>query len=423
MNVLRPAPLDTTIPPIPASLADQPSPVALVDACQDGQWWWAVVRKVTYGVRADGSVTRAEQQPIHTAYARHDPLPEAWGLEPSVNRAMKTVPEARALQAGTDVIVRGHAVAQRPASSLAAGVVLGKFMHRMQVFGKRFAEYLGGRVRFSAPEPFDRIPLRWELAYGGVDKVALQQALALMESKLGAIEWRRAQAFFRDTFAQTVPLAYARNPVGMGYVADADPRTLDGVALPHIELAHDLLTPERFAAGASLQWLKLPIPAGMDYLDLRMFPRSAMMGLPPPGWDCGLPVAEVELGQVPADFCRGNIMTVDDDRAATAIHPDAVRCAPIGLRLPEQRGGEPVNLVGMHAERTRWDFSLPRERPAFTVPGQGRVPARLHQVFIDADAGRMELLWAAPWRAERALQPGEAMERVRQIQTHVEVLP
>jgi len=422
MNVLRPEPLDTTIPPIPAHLADQPSPMALVDAFQDGQWWWAVVRKVTYNVHTDGSVKRAEQQPIHTAYARYDPLPDALGLEPSVNLAMKTVPEARALQTGTDVIVRGHAVAQRPDSSLPVGIVLGKFMHRLQVFGRRVTEYRNGLVRFSAPEPFERLPLRWELAYGGVDLVGLQQALALMEGKLGALEWRRARAFFRDTFAQTVPLVYARNPVGMGYVADADPQALHGVALPHIELAHDLLTPERFACGASLQWLKLPVPAGMDYLDLRMFPRSAMMGLPPPGWDCGLPVAEVEMGQIPADFCRGNIMTVDDRQAATAIHPDAVRCAPIGLRLPEQLGGEPVNLIGMHAERARWDFSLPRERPAFTVPGLGRVSTRLHQVFIDADAGRMELLWAAPWRAERALQPGEALERLRQVQTHVEVL-
>ncbi|RYF34494.1 MAG: DUF2169 domain-containing protein [Comamonadaceae bacterium] len=416
--------LGQPIPAVPAELAPDPSVYALVHGVQQGQWWRTLLRKVTYGISDAETLQRAAQVPIHTAYAAHDPLPDWAGVHAGRKGAMKTVPEARAFQTGTDVVLRGHAACEQPASTLLAGLVIGKHVHKVRVWGDRRSHWTAQGVTFSEPTPFTRLPLRYELAYGGFDPVALATALAHMAGTMDEVEWRRSRAFLNDVFPLTVPVAYARNPVGTGYVCEATREALDGVALPNIEFDHDLLTPERFAQGRGLDWLSRPVPAGLDFMDLRMFPRTAMAGLPPLGFTVGTrECAETRAGQIPPDFSRGNIATVDEAHVLEAIHPDAARCAPIGLRLGELKGNEPVSLVGLRADLARWDFRLPGERPLFEVPGQGALRSRLFQVFIDADARTVELLWAASWKADRELYPMEDQALLKTVRTRVEAVP
>lgn len=413
---------DTT-PAVPPELAPEPSVQALVHGQQQGQWWWTVLRKVSYGITDSGTLQRAAQMPIHTAYARHDPLPDWVGSDAGRAGSMKAVPEPRAFQTGTDVVVRAHAASEQPVRTLLAGLAVGRHTHKVRVFGERRSRRVGERVEFTEPSLFQSVPLRTELAYGGFDPVALRAALAGIEARMDPVSWRRGRAFLQDTLPTTVPVAYARNPVGMGYVADAVPEALHDVALPRIELERDLLTPDRFAQGQALQWLQRPVPAGLDFMDMRMFPRTAMFGLPPPGFEVGTSdCPEVVWGQVPPDFSRGNVLTAEDADAALAVHPDAARCAPIGLRLPRLTGLEPVSLIALRADRPRWDFALPGERPVFEVPGQGPLPGNLFQVFIDVDARRVELLWAASWKADGELQPGEDQRVLRTVHTRAEAL-
>lgn len=425
MIVQQPRRLDATaVPPVPQGMAPEPSPLALVHGQREGQWWWTLLRKVSYGIGDDGRMHRAvRQEPIHTRQAPHDPLPDWLGADAGRKGSMKTVAEARAFQSGTDVVVRGHAASAEPVTDMVAGVAVAGHTHKLRVWGARRSVLQGGRVHFTPPEPFQRVPLRSELAYGGFDPVALNAALDEMARRLGPLAWRRGAAFLKDIFPATVPIAYARNPVGMGYVADPVPQALHDVALPRIELARDLLTPERFAQGQPLAWLSRPVPAGLDFMDTRMFPRTAMLGLPPPGLPAGSPAcAEVDWGQVPQDFSRGNLMSADEAQLQDVLHPDAGRCAPIGLRLPGLSGREVVSLIGLRADMPRWDFALPAERPAFEVPGQGVLPSALWQVFIDADARRAELLWAASWAGGRELAPGEGRALLPKVGTRVEVL-
>ena len=411
-------------PGVPPEFAPEPSVQALVHGQQQGQWWWTMLRKVTYAIDDSGSLQRVQQLPIHTAYAKHDPLPEWVGADAGRVGSMKTAPEPRAFQSGTDVIVRAHAASEQPVRTMLAGLAVGRHTHKIRLFGERRSRLVDGRIEFTEPSLFAAVPLRSELAYGGFDPVALRGALAGIEARMDPLSWRRSRAFFDDTLPTTVPVAYARNPIGMGYVADAVPEALDDIALPRIELERDLLTPERFARGHALDWLPRPVPAGLDYMDLRMFPRTAMFGLPPPGFEVGTSdCPEVTWGQVPSDFSRGNVLTAEDADALLAVHPDAARCAPIGLRLPMLTGIEPVSLLGLRADRPRWDFVLPAERPVFEVPGQGTLQTALFQVFIDVDARRVELLWAASWKTGRELQHAEDLDVLRTVRTHVEALP
>ncbi|AMM25110.1 DUF2169 domain-containing protein [Variovorax sp. PAMC 28711] len=421
---LRPRSVISDPPPgVPPELAPAPSVQALVHGQQQGQWWWTLLRKVTYAITDSGTLQRAPQGPIHTAYARHDALPDWVGRDAGRSGSMQTTPEPRAFQTGTDVVVRAHAASGRPVRTLLAGLAVGRHLHKVRAFGERRSRRIGGRVEFSEPSLFQSVPLRSELAYGGFDPVALRAALAGIEARMDAVGWRRSRAFLQDTLPTTVPVAYARNPVGMGYVADALPEALHDVALPRFELERDLLTPERFAQGRPLDWLHRPVPAGLDFMDMRMFPRTAMFGLPPPGFEVGArQCPEVDWGQVPADFSRGNVLTADDADAALAVHPDAARCAPIGLRLPRLAGTEPVSLIALRADLPRWDFVLPGERPVFEVPGQGALPGALFQLFIDVDARRVELLWAASWPTGCELQPGQDQDVLRTVRTRVETL-
>ena len=162
----------------------------------------------------------------------------------------------------------------------------------------------------------------------------------------------------------------------------------------------------------------------MDFMDAGLFPRSAMLGLPPlgycPGQDAG--VAEFEWGQVPEQFCRGNIVRAEMDEIEQVRHPEHARCAPIGLRMPMLSGAEPISLVGMQAERQRLDLHLPAERPVFDVPGQGTLTSSLWQLFIDADAARVELLWGAAWQSDRELGQFEDCEVLKTIRIRGERL-
>ena len=410
---------------VPEAYRYTPSPMALSSARVEGVCRWVILRKITYGIADDGALFRVEQQePVHREHVAHAPLPDWLGVGAGRHGSMQAVPEVRVTQSGTDVIVRGHAASPTPVREMLAGVVIGKHMHKLKVFGERTAQWVNGAVEFTEPQWFERVPLRYELAYGGVDQIALAQALEHMQECLGAEEFRRCAAFLKDVLPGIAPICYARNPVGSGYVADAVPQALHGATLPRIELECDLLTPARFAAGESMRWLTRPVPAGMDFMDLSMFPRTAMLGLPPLGYPVGTDagVAEWEWGQVPAGFSRGNVTSATDEAVPGMAHPDTWRCAPIGLRLPWLAGVEIVSLIGMRADRARWDIRLPGERPVFDLPEQPAQPARMWQLFIDADARRVEILWGRAWDLDHELTPGEERDYLQRVTVKAEVL-
>ncbi|MBK7397217.1 MAG: DUF2169 domain-containing protein [Myxococcales bacterium] len=75
-------------------------------------------------------------------------------------------------KAGTDVVVLGDAIAPRGgARRVDVRVRVGPAQRLLAVFGMRTwhkGRFLGG-LKLTEPTPFDRCPLRWELAFGGGD--------------------------------------------------------------------------------------------------------------------------------------------------------------------------------------------------------------------------------------------------------------
>lgn len=399
-------------PPIPKHMIQRPSPLALSTVLMSGYLELAIVYKRTFSIRPAGSVVAVETQ---APLAREDVAHAE--LAPGVPTSMKHVPEACGFRQGTDVIVRAHARAPRAVEQMRVSVRIGDRTHAADILGNRRVAISGGRVVFSKPEPFEVMPLRYELAYGGRDTLLLERTLAQLQEGLGTENWRRGAAFLKDAADFMPPIAYPRNRYGRGYAVLGVSRDVEGMVLPNIELPNDRLTPERLLVGDHRLWYRQPVPAGFDFMDATMFPRTAMMGLPPTQFDFDS-VAEVASGQVPRGYVRGYVLSTAPEKIGDLIHPEVSRCAPIGLRFPVLRGDEAIVLSGMAHECTERTVCLPAEYPVFATPlERGDIDGRLGQVFVDADQQRLELIWTARTPIARAPR----LDSIPEIESQVRV--
>ena len=96
----------------------------------------------------------------------------------------------------------------------------------------------------SEPETFETMPLGYDRAYGGVDPSVDYPEPADGAEALGML--------------MTAPGAYPRNPVGRGFVVGNDPERVDGLLLPNIERADQLLRPDRIVCADMRQWHRQP---------------------------------------------------------------------------------------------------------------------------------------------------------------------
>ncbi len=411
-EIPRPIPLSAQPPQeIPAYLTPDPSPLGVTTGNITGRLELSVALKVTYQFEG-GSLPRLaeEQRPLFLDNSPHDELVP--GPQPS----MKEVPEVLAYSSGTDIIVRAHARPPHPVAGMKVGVVVGSLRHYAKVTGNRYVDREGDKLVFTPPETFESMPLRYELAYGGVDRAFEAQVVEAAKGKAKPEELRRISAVVTDFLQAVPPVAYPRNPYGKGYVMVADPETIVGKELPNIEMDEDRISPERLWPREPTRWMEMPVPSGFDYMDAGLFPRTAMMGLPPLSEGDPDQISEVLSGQIPAGYCRGNMMYAEREEIPDLIHPELVRCAPIGLRSPFLRGDEVVTLYGMDAAEPVLSVNLPGSRPVFRFPPDGtggkeqELDSQLYQAFIDVDLRVLSLVWTArvPWA--RPLRPGEDQE-------------
>jgi hypothetical protein len=408
-NMPRPVPLSATpMPPIPEHLLPKPSALRITTGTISGRLELAVCFKVTYDFEPGKAPRRSDEQiALSTTNLPHT------DLAPGVGGSMKAVPEVLAFNSGTDVIIRAHARSAKPRTVMRVGASIGSHRHFADVMGKRLVDATEERIRFTDPEPFDALPLRYELAYGGVDRAFEAKLLETAKKSVKPEDFRRLGPFARDFLQGVPPVAYPRNRYGKAFALLDDRQKLNGLELPNIEMPDDRLTPARLVPAKASRWITLPVPAGFDYMDALMYPRCAMMGLPPVSEGNVQEIGEVKRGQVPPDFCRGNAFYAEREKVPDLIHPDLSRCAPIGLRLPFLQGNETVLLQGMLPSADEAAALLPGERPSFLMRVGANViemHPQLFQLFLDVDKRKMCLIWCArtPW--SKPLKPGEDRE-------------
>jgi hypothetical protein len=235
---------------------------------------------------------------------------------------------------GTDIVLLGHAYAPSgTVKTLDLTLKVGALQKVVRVFGERVWHRAVGAWQISHPIPFDRMPLVYERAFGGVD------------AKGGAHE--------------------ARNPVGTGFAARNSAERLEGLPLPNLELPE---APIR-------SWDSRPEPAGFGFIAPFWAPRSGYAGTYDEAWK------KDRFPLLPQDF---------DARFFSAASRGLVA-------RPYLRGGEPVHISGaskrgpLSFQLPAWTLEA-----TLSVKGKrAQYTPVLETVILEPDEERVILSWKA----------------------------
>jgi Uncharacterized protein conserved in bacteria (DUF2169) len=364
----------------------------------DGRHYLGVVGKRAYRFRPGG---RAEMLPdpvdIHAepAYAKSESAP---GMERLVHDS-DLLSFCKPL---TDVLVRGCAYGVRGAvTCVETGIQIGRARKAVRAWGDRRIERRpDGSLGFSVAEPFTRLPLTWDLSYGGRDQHAEKALLRRGEpSALGPAAWDAASIPWE---ALPGVMTYPRNYAGRGFFIDVDPDRMLGTLVPNLDDASDPVEPARMTARDPFDWLDRPAAACYEPIDWFTFPRVAFAVAP----EAHPPKRRVH------EIALGGLLQEDLEKRG-ALGPTNARiynCAPAGLAVCRLVGGERVSLWNLHAMHALLEFDLPGERPRMLIepPGAGtrELDPLLQTVLVEPDEDRVTLTWtgslevAAPYPEE-----------------------
>ena len=295
---------------------------------KNGAEVWIVAVKATYDIRPDGRLELAEEQEevCRTAVSRAEPGQSSLLRESDLVRT----------KASADVVLNGHAYApqKKPVEQADVTMTIAGQSKTLRVFGDRCWDRTLTGVKMSPPEPFLKMPLTYERAYGGFDRKSENT------KKTG---WEK------------------RNPIGCSFAMHS--QNLIGEAGPNIELPN----------AAIRSWNHRPAPAGFGLIARDWSPRVEWAGTYDDAWN------NKRRPLVPLDF---------DDRFFQA--------APVDQQSPKPlRGGEQVVLENLTPDG-RLEFVLPRVRLGFTTyvaPKTVNHNAQLHTVIIEADTPQLILVW------------------------------
>jgi hypothetical protein len=290
---------------------------------------WLVAVKGTYLIKPDGSTELAEKQE-EVCFA-----PQYRG-EPGKSSLVYESDLAHTKQA-TDIFLHGHAYAPpgRSAPQIDVTMKVARISKTLRVVGDRFWKSGALGVELTAPEPFERMPIIYERAFGGADQ---------MSNDPQKHDWER------------------RNPVGVGFAVKSD----------HLigQRAHNVEYPDSSLSS----WDHRPQPAGFGPIAGNWSPRLGLAGTYDEQW------RQERLPLLPLDFNERYFQCAPEDQQAQGY----------------LRGGEPVELYNLTPERVL-RFNLPRVVLSFrTNFGEETVDHRavLDTVILEPDAPRVIMVWS-----------------------------
>jgi hypothetical protein len=284
----------------------------------------------------------------------------------------------------TDIIFRGTAHSPKKTKELYVAVALGNVARRLRVIGERRVEVApDGAVKFSPAEPFERLAITPEAAYGGYDEFAQDR-----------LDPPRMENIYLLGHKPVGIFAYPRNSAGTAYFIDVERQRASGVRLPQVEDPSDSLVPERFFVPVPLAWMDAPVPALTGWLPHATYPRfvryfgDRLPHLPPTR-----KIREMDLG------CGADLADLAK-LGQGEIHPRALQGASPGFAVERLRGDELGILQNLTPEAEELRFSLPGEAPRFSlsIPDVRKAFSPrpvLQTVRIDADQKRLSLTWCA----------------------------
>lgn len=134
---------------------------------KDGVHHWIVVVKATYDISEEGTLSLSDEQvePLHA--------PEYNGVDGE--SSLRYDADMIGMKPGTDVYLNGIAYApnNEPASAVKVSFQVDQLRKELLVYGnKTWQPSLSGAVKPSSPQPFVKMPITYERAFGGFDQKA-----------------------------------------------------------------------------------------------------------------------------------------------------------------------------------------------------------------------------------------------------------
>ena len=264
---------------------------------RDGHDLLVLVLKATFALNEEQTpLSPEDQQPIHLADTYHGEPGES-----SVEYAADWAFDKR----HAEFAVVGEAYPHpRLRRENRLSVQFGDLEKTVHLFGKRVWKKSFGFWKPSDPEPFESVPLRYELAFGGTDRSHDEEKHHGWEN---------------------------RNPVGTGFRAKHSRHPIEGALLPQFEYPDQLLkSPD-----------DRPEPAGFGFLAPNWQPRVDHAGTYDERWQ------KERLPLLPEDF--------------SSEHFDAV--APNQLMPFPMEGEQSVVLTGFTADNEPLALTVPQFKP------------------------------------------------------------
>jgi len=287
--------------------------------------------KATYQINSTSELVLAEEQvPVNFSG-------EHYG-EPGKS-SFKYEPEVAPVKVATDIALIGHAYPERiGATKVDVTLKVGHLLKKVRVFGDRYWTKNIGFKTITSPQPFDKIALIYERAYGGWDRTN-------PDPKKHGYE--------------------PRNPVGTGYMDKKYGHFVKGVKLPNLEDPKHLIK----------NCKDRPSPAGFGFIGPEWEPRRKYTGTYDDKW------MKIKMPLLPDDF---------DSRYFNASHPDLIAKGYLN-------GNEPVEIVNT-SPNGRLKFNLPGIMPpegmvVMQDETEHNITTNLDTVIINTDEDIVLLLW------------------------------
>lgn len=249
---------------------------------------------------------------------------------------------------GSDVILNGHAYVPdgQQAGVIDTYLAIGDVSKTIRVFGDRLWIH-GGQ---SQPMPFEKMPLIYENAYGGVHHFQPDKPLGSDSA-----------------------VSVAENPIGKGFIGKRLPKEMIGQPLPNLEDPRYLIrTPQ-----------DQPTPMGFGYIPGAWAPRKHFAGTYDEKWQ------KTRAPFLPLDFDERFFLNGSK-----------------GLSFERKTfvGGEPVRLINLMQAQADVQFSLPviSLETAFKFQGKWHTqPHAIETTLFEPDENRFCIIWKAAFNCNK----------------------
>lgn len=350
-----------------------------------------VVAKGTWEL--EESRLKPSEEPLGIAYVDEFEDPEDPTRSPVIFEA-----DTAFEKTGTDIVLLGTAYApgHKEVPSFTAKLQVGGFERTLLIQGPRRAAFQGTESHpkpplFSPPTPISQLEVSFKYAYGGVTQYALPDG------------------------SDPVDIPCPTNPLGLGYVVQAIPELIDGLALPQIEFPDRPLRPEELVQDLGNGEL-VPVPAGLGFYGKSWVPRVDLLGVMP---------YEVEsVKKVMAEHGR---LSESEEMPGPVVgfeppvmQPDFFNAAaPYNVVKPYLKGNETVVLQNLH-KNGDLSFYLPGVIPQVKLnSGNGPEPVDLvlDTLILMPDKNRVITIF----RGSRVLLEPEAVDHVADMNLSVDI--